>query len=30
MDPNEAWIGKVLAVGLVALVIWAVKSLFKK
>jgi hypothetical protein len=30
MNPNEAWIGKVLFVGIVAVIIWAVKSLFKK
>lgn len=29
MDPNEAWIGKVMFVGIVGLVIWAITALLQ-
>ena len=29
MNPNEAWIGKVLFVGAVALVLWGITALFQ-
>lgn len=29
MDPDEAWIGKVLAVGLIGLVLWGITALLQ-